>query len=154
MALRERDERYPAIIIFGLMCVALLLAAGAAVDYARVTNMRESLEVAVKSASLAAERAVQDGLSDDEVKAVTMTYFDTTAAPARRVGTIGTPTVSIDRRAQFIMVDASGTVAMTVSRLGGIDEVAVPVTSTINLAPKATAPEIGSARSLAYSGDW
>lgn len=143
-------------VIFGLMSLALLLAAGAAVDYARVANMREGLEAAINSASLAAGQAIRDSkLSDDEVAAVATSRFDKAAASARRVGTIEAPSIKVDHTTNTITVGARGTVAMTVSRLGGITEVTVPAAATIGFPPGTPASRtFEAARSLAYSGGW
>ena len=152
----ERDERDPTSTIFGLMTLALLVAAGAAIDYARVVNMREGLKAAIDSASFAAGQAMRDGeLSDDEVKAIATSRFDKDVASARHVGTVEAPSVKVDHTNKTITLDAKGTVAMTVSRLGGINEVTVPATSTVSFPPGTPARRIlQSARSLAYSGGW
>ncbi len=151
-----RDERYSTSVIFGLMSLALLLAAGAAVDYARVADMREGLEAAINSASLAAGQAIHDGkLSDDEVAALAMSHFDKNVASARHVGTIEAPSVKVDHTTKTITVGAKGIVAMTVSRLGGINEVTVPAISTVSFPPGTPASrKRESVRSLAYSGGW
>jgi hypothetical protein len=113
------------------MSLALLLTAGAALDYARVSNMREGIEAAVKSASAAAASALRNpSLADQEVRAVALSQFEKGVVFARQVGTIATPSVSIDRDAETVTVGGKGTVSMTVSRLGGIDDIAVPATST------------------------
>jgi Flp pilus assembly protein TadG len=151
-----RDEPDSTGAIFGLMTLALLVAAGAAIDYARIANMREGLEAAVSSASRAAGQAVRDGeFSDDEIKAIAMSRFDKDVATARHVGTVEGPSVMIDHTSKTITLDAKGTVAMTVSRLGGIHDVTVPVTSTVGFPPGTPMRRIlQSARSLAYSGGW
>jgi len=125
------DERRSAVAIFFAMSVALLLAGGAAVDYARVINMREGIETATKAASEASLRALSDHeLSDEEVTAVGLSHFEKGVAFARHVGTIEAPTVILDRDARSVTVGAKGIVSMTVSRLAGLKEVAVPATHT------------------------
>ncbi len=125
------DERHSVVIIFVLMSAVVLLAAGATLDYARVSNMRQGIEAAVGAASGAGVNALADtSLSDDEVKAAAVSHFEKSMALARQVGTIDAPTVSIDRGAKKVTVVATGIVSMTVSRLRGIDEVTVPATST------------------------
>jgi Flp pilus assembly protein TadG len=131
-----RDEPNSAIVMFVLMTVALLLAAGAAVDYARVANMRDGLELGVRRASKAALEALGNRyLSDDQIRTIGVSQFDKSTTFARQTGTIGTPKVIIDRDDQSIAVQAEGTVAMTASRLGGINEVSVPATYTAVTVP-------------------
>lgn len=131
-----RYERHSNSTLFILMIVAFLLATGVALDCVRVANMREGIETAVKSASDAGTYAMRDRvLGDEAIKTVALSHFDKRAASARHVGTIDTPSIRIDRDAATVRVDAKGTVAMTVGRLIGIDEVAVPATSTGTLTP-------------------
>jgi len=131
----ERDERHSSSVLFISMILSLLLAAGAALDYARVANMRDVIDTAVQSASEAGAKALQDGtLGDEAVKTVVLSHFDKKAAVARHVGTIDPPAIRVDRATASVRVDATGVVAMTVGRLIGMDEVAVPATSAVNSA--------------------
>ncbi len=137
-----REKRRSGMGLFVMMSAALFLAAGAALDYARVVNMREGIELGVRSAARAAALVLQSGkVSDDEIKAVILSHFDKDGAFARQVGTIETPKVSIDHAARSVTVDARGTVMMTVSRLGGINEVIVPATFTTSWAPHQSAQD-------------
>ncbi len=137
-----RNEHHSVIIIFVMMSAAMLLVTGAILDYARVSNMRLGLDAAVKAASDAGVDALADAsLSDDEIKQSVLSHFEKGMAFARQVGTIDEPTVSIDRVAKMVTVGATGTVSMTTSRLGGLDEVAVPATSTaVEASGGSTAP--------------
>jgi hypothetical protein len=132
----ERDKRHSNSVLFILMIVAFLLATGVVLDFVRVTNMRDGIEKAVKSASEAGTDAMQHrALGDEAIKTIVLSHFDKRAATARQVGTIETPSIRIDREAARVRVDAKGTVAMTVGSLIGIDEIAVPATATGSLAP-------------------
>ncbi|MFA5957576.1 hypothetical protein [Hyphomicrobium sp.] len=133
----ERGEQHSVFVVFLMMIVVLLLAAGAAVDYARVANMREGIETAVRSASEAGMKAMREGArSDAEIRAIAVSHFDKDVTFARQVGTVDTPYVGIDRAASSVVVEARGTVEMTVSRLCGINEIAVPAASTTSWAPQ------------------
>ncbi|RUP00057.1 hypothetical protein [Hyphomicrobium sp.] len=130
------DERFSATGIFVAMTIALLLAAGAAVDFARVVNMREGLDQGVRSASEVALRALDDRrLSDDQIRTLGLSQFDKSSVFARQVGTIETPAIVIDRTVPSVTVTAKGVVAMTVSRLSGVSEISVPATYTAGTAP-------------------
>lgn len=122
--------------IFVTMSVALFFATGAALDYARVVSMRDGIEQGVKSASEAAASVLRRGqVSDNEIRAVILSHFEKDGAIAHQVGTIEPPTVSINRMARSVTVDTRGTVLMTISRLGGVNEVIVPATFTTSWAP-------------------
>ena len=69
-------------------------------------------------------------LSDDEIVTLADAYFDKNVAHARNMGTIDTPAITIDRTTGIVTIDVAAKVAMTVSRVGGFKEMAVPVTST------------------------
>lgn len=123
-------------VIFMIMSAVLFLATGAALDYARLTSMRGGIELAVKAAAAAAASKLRGGQAPDaEIEAVALSHFGKGSAFARQVGTIEAPTISVDRAAQSVTVGTRGTVMMTVSRFGGIDEVVVPASSTASWAP-------------------
>ncbi|MBS0249749.1 MAG: hypothetical protein JSR78_01655 [Proteobacteria bacterium] len=115
----------------------MVLAAGAALDYARVANMREGIQGAVSAASEAGVGAVRDAtLGDVQIETIALSHFDKDVAFARHVGTIDPPIVKVDRQAHTVTVGAKGTVAMTVSRLFGVNEIEVPATATSSWAPQ------------------
>ena len=125
-------------IIFATMIVVLLLATGTALDYARLVNMRKGIEQAVDSASRAGMDALSGGnLMNGEIKTIALSHFDKDAMIVRHVGTIDGPLVRINRERGTVMVEATGTVAMTTSRLFGVKEIAVPVIATASGAPTA-----------------
>jgi Flp pilus assembly protein TadG len=125
------NKRGSVAVIFGGMSVAFLLAGGLAVDYARIVDMRERLTTAADSASQAAGRAMREGrLTDIEVLRLAEASFEDSVARARNVGTIEAPSIIINRAAGSVSVDVTAVVAMTVSRIGGVTEMTVPVTST------------------------
>jgi hypothetical protein len=140
----ESDEHHPTTVIFVTMIVALLLTTAAALDYARVANMREGIERAVKSASDAGVSALHGGdLPDSEIKTIVLTHFDKDAATARHVGTIDAPFVGVDRAEASVTVAAKGVVPMTISRLFGFKDVSVPASATTIGAPQSTGAPSG-----------
>jgi hypothetical protein len=127
----HRDEHHSSVIIFVTMSVAWLSTAGAALDYARVTNMREGLSAGVAAASTAGLDALRDTtLSNDAIEAIALSHFDQRVSFARQVGTVELPSVTVDRNVGSVTVEAKGTVAMTVSRIFGLREVSVPAEQT------------------------
>ena len=99
--------------------------------------MREGIEAAVTSASAAGTNAMHDAsLRDVEIKTIVLSHFDKDVAFARHVGTIDPPSIRIDHAAQLVTVAAKGIVAMTISRLFGVNEISVPATATTDRAPQ------------------
>lgn len=125
----QEDEGTVA-ILFGLMSVALVMLSGLAVDYNRVTDMRERIGGALDSASLAAGRAMLEGeMSDSEVIDLAKAYFNENVKNAKRFGAINDPNVSIDRATGSVHIDVNATIKMTLGRLAGIKQMSVPVSS-------------------------
>jgi len=124
------DERGAVAILFSLMTIVLTFMAGMAIDYARILNMRDRIASAVDAASLAAGQAMLKGdLSDQEVNDLAKAYFDQNVAKARAMGIVEDPTIVIDRTNSTVSIDAVGHIRMTLTRLGGFDEMELPVTS-------------------------
>lgn len=124
------DEQGSVAMIFGLMSIALLFMAGMAVDFNRITNMRQRVADAVDSASLAAGRALLDGkLSDSEIEDLAKLYFTENVKNAKRIGSVEDPKVIVDRQAGSVTIDVNSSVPMTLTRLGGFKDIDVPVSS-------------------------
>lgn len=127
----HNDDRGSVAIIFGLASVTLLIISGVAIDYSRLTDMRERVSFAVDAASLAAGRAMAEGqLSDAEVIALAQTYFTKNSENAKKMGSIGTPTIALDRLNGTVKIDVAVNLDTTISRIGGVDHLAFPVSST------------------------
>lgn len=125
------NKRGRVAVIFGGMSAAFLLAGGLAVDYARIVDMRERLTRAADSAARSAGRALREGkLTDAEIRRLAEANFDDGIARARNVGTIEAPSINIDRASGSVSVAVTAVVATTVSRIGGVSQMTVPVTST------------------------
>ncbi|HEY8194440.1 MAG TPA: pilus assembly protein TadG-related protein [Hyphomicrobium sp.] len=124
-----REDHRTAPAVLGLMSVALLLIGGVAIDYARVVDMRSRLTNAVESASLEAAQALRDGFPNNQIETRTLSSFETDAASARKLGTIETPSIIVDRARGTITIQVTGKVATTVSRIAGFHEIPVPVIS-------------------------
>src|SRR3972149_6718992 len=92
------QEQGSVAILFSLMSVALLFLSGMAVDYSRISDVRERLSSAVDAASLAAGRAMLDGkLEDGEIVKLATTYFKENSKSTTKMGSVGEPVIAIDR---------------------------------------------------------
>ena len=124
----KTEEQGSVAVMFSLMSVALLFLSGMAVDYSRITDVHTRLVGAVDAASLAAGRAMLDGkLSDDEIIAMAEKYFDANVKNTRKMGPITKPDIKINRVTGAVDFSVRSDVAMTVSRVGGFQTMAVPV---------------------------
>lgn len=124
------DEAGGVTIIFTLMLVVLMFAAGAALDIGRVMHTRSGLVTAADAAALAAGRALSDGnRTDTEIRDIATAFFKENLAAAETFGDVDALDVTIDRDAGKVKIDVSAKVPMTLSRVAGFDSMDVPVIS-------------------------
>lgn len=124
------DSRGGVTIVFTLMLVVLMFAAGAALDIGRVLHTRAGLVSAADAAALAAGRALSDGnRTDTEIRDIAKAFFKENLAGAETFGDVDALDVAIDRDAGKVKIDVSAKVPMTLSRVAGIDSLDVPVVS-------------------------
>ena len=126
-----KDEQGVVALLFGLMTMVLFTLSALAVDYSRVLNMRSRITTSVDAASLAAGRAMLDGkLSDGDIITMATAYFTENVKPAAPFGTVGTPTIKINRVSGTVDIDVQSSVKMTLANIAGFDKLDIPVVST------------------------
>lgn len=146
------DEEGAVAVIFGLMTFMLFFIGAIAVDYSRIIDMRSKITSAVDAASLAAGRALLDGdLSDSEIISLATAYFNQNVKSATAMGTVGAPTIKVDREQGTIDIDVQSSVKMTLARVGGFNEMSIPVVSEASFAQKDI--EVGMALDITGSMD-
>ena len=129
------DEQGSVAVIFSMMLVVLVFAAGIAVDYGRTLHARSTLISAADAAALAAGRALGEGTrTDGELKALAETYFKENIGDGMTFGDVTDFAVSIDRQSGKVRVDASANIPMTLTRVVGFDDVEIPVAAEIRFA--------------------
>lgn len=118
-------------IVFALMLVVLVFAAGVGLDFSRVMHTRAGLVSAADAAALAAGRALSDGnRTDSEIRSVAQAFFRENIGGSNAFGDIGTLEVAIDRDAGTVKVDVTADVPMTLTRIAGYESMHLPVTAT------------------------
>ena len=148
----SKDEQGAVAVLFGLMTFMLFFMGAIAVDYSRVIDMRSKISSAVDAASLAAGRALLDGnLSDSEIVSMATTYFVENVKSAKAMGTIGAPTISVNREQGTVDIDVQSKVSMTLARVGGFTEMSIPVVSEATYLQKDI--EVGMALDITGSMD-
>jgi Flp pilus assembly protein TadG len=131
------DERGAVAILFGIMTFVLFIMGALAIDYSRAIDMRSRIMSAVDAASLAAGRALLDGkLSDAEISDLANAFFNENVKAAKAMGTVGQPSVKIDRATGSIDIGVESSVKMTLARVGGITEMDIPVSSAATFQQK------------------
>ena len=125
------NEQGTVAMLFGLMASVLFFFAGMAIDYSRANDMKSRIVNAVDSASLAAGRALLDGkLNDAELVNLATNIFNENVKSVKKMGSIGAPSVKIDRTGGAIDIDVQADVKMTLARIGGFEKLDIPVTSS------------------------
>ena len=133
----QQDESGGVLILFALMASALFFLAGFAVDYGRIQDVRSRMTDAIDAASLAAGRALLDGkLSDDKIIELAKAYYAHNSKSSSTLISTTEPAVTIDREKGVVDISVRSTVAMTLARIGGYNEVDVPVTSEATFLPR------------------
>ena len=126
------DEKGDVAVIFGLMFTVILLAVGFGLDYSRITHTTSKTLAAADAAALAGGHALLDGrMTDAQVKALTLRFFNENMAQSGHYGNTADVTVTVDRATGEVKVDATAKIDMTVMRTAGIDEINVPVISSV-----------------------
>lgn len=126
------DEKGDVAVMFGLMFTVILLAVGFGLDYSRITHTTTKTLAAADAAALAGGHALLDGrMTDAQVKALTLNFFNENMAQSGHYGQTSDVSVTIDRATGEVKVDATAKIDMTVMRTAGIDEIDVPVISSV-----------------------
>lgn len=125
------DERGVVMMVFALSFMAIALAAGMGIDFARIVHIKSRLTQAADAASLAAGRALIDGrLSDPDVEAIALQVFEANMDDAGQVlETVATPDISVTRATGEVRIAVEAVVPMTLTKLAGFNEARVPVLS-------------------------
>lgn len=124
------DERGTVVILFAFVLIVVTFIAGIGLDYGRMLHTRDKLAAAADAASLAAGRALLDGrLSDSEIEAVALKYFNENFDASSTFGKIGKVTVTLNRDAGTVRFDVDAAVPMTLTRVAGYSSTTLPVHS-------------------------
>jgi Flp pilus assembly protein TadG len=121
-----KDSSGNVAMLFGLAIIPLLGAAGAAVDYARASSARATLNAAVDSAALMVARDATR-LTDAQLKTRAEALIRANLQ-GNSDAKLGSYSVSVNRTARTVSVKADTTVATSLTKIIGIDT--IPVAST------------------------
>lgn len=131
LGLFRNEERGSTMILFGVMAFVLFFAAGMAIDYGRIQDLRTRMGGAIDAALLAVGRELLNGqLTDTELVAFGKTYFrENSKLLSEAMSVIGEPTIVVNRDSGSVDIKANAKIAMTLTRIGGFDTLDVPVAS-------------------------
>lgn len=129
-------------MLFGIIAVPLLLAAGAAIDYVRLADRQTELGTALDGAALAA--ATAKDANDTERVAILKTYFDENLKASGRV-----PDLDIRLTGTSVIAKAKEPVPTLLMRLAGISSMLAAAETEVML-PTAGKAEVVMV--LDYSG--
>lgn len=126
------DERGATALIFGLTSTAILFAAGMGVDMTRVVLAKSRIGVAADAAALTAGKALLDGkLSNAEIRTQALNIFNSNIQAGRGIfANIKNVKISVDRGTGKVAVDVDANVDMTLTRIAGFTNVALPYSNS------------------------
>ena len=126
----KSDDRGSVAMMFAIMASVLFFLAGMAIDFSRITDVRERVLASIDAASLATGRAMLEGkLSKAELETLAISYFNEDVKSAKANATIGSPVVNINPDTGSVTIDVSASVNMTLARIGGFTKINVPVST-------------------------
>lgn len=124
----QTDRSGNVLIILGFLLLPLLGVVGVAIDYSRAVNARAALNAAIDSAALMAAHDAPTVTSDVQLTARINAWVKDNL-PADIKDTFSAATVSIDRTARTIKIEANANVPTTIARVLGSQNAAVSSTS-------------------------
>ena len=122
-----KDTRGSVAILFGLAVIPIVIGIGVAVDYGRALLMRERMQEALDSATLAV--GSWPGLTTTQQQAKAQDYFNANLSASSQLGSVSP--LSLSTSGNSIIVSVSGSVPTTFMRLANIDHVNVGVSTTV-----------------------
>jgi len=119
-------------VTFALTTMVLILIAGLAVDAGRAYHASAKMTSALDAAALAAAKTMREaGLTDDELKAVALRYFNLNVlGTGGNYAVIDDLQVAVDRDANSIHLTLASHVPTVFGRLAGVDRFSVPLAAT------------------------
>lgn len=124
----QKDRSGNVLIILGFLLLPLLGVVGVAIDYSRAVNARAALNAAIDSAALMAAHDAPTVTSDVQLTARINAWVKDNL-PADIKDKFSAATVSIDRTARTIKIEANANVPTTIARVLGSQNAAVSSTS-------------------------
>lgn len=125
-----RAEQGATAVIFGIVCIVVLLAGGVGLDMARAMVMKSRLADALDAAGLAVGSTT--GLTQTQMTALAQKYFDANY-PNTALGTHGDVSVTISgTNGSTISLAVTGTVPTTLMQLANINTLDVTVSNQIS----------------------
>ncbi len=121
------DQRGNFLMLFGLTLIPLMGVMGVAIDYSRASNARQALNAAIDSAALMAARDAQK-LSDADLRKRIDAWIKDNLPPDVR-SELTSATVTIDRTARTIKIEAKAVVPTTLSGVIGVSQLPVATNS-------------------------
>lgn len=131
-AMFGRQQDGSVAMIFALAAFPFCMAVAIAVDYSRSTHMNHKFAAAIDSATIAAAKAVKDGvLTDDQIKVQALSFFQENIRGNYAVYNPDTFNVKIDRDNSRVDITLPAHVPTTFARVGGFDKMKINQSSTV-----------------------
>ena len=127
-----KDEKGSFAILFALVAVILIFAAGTAIDYTRAINEQDRMQRAIDAAVLAGATQSQTISDTDAIEQAALDVFNINYQVSSGT-TIEAPTFTYSPTQRELVGTINGTVPTTLSRVMGIETIDVGVNATASL---------------------
>ncbi len=127
----KNDEKGSIIPLTAFMLTALMLSAGAAMDYSRFSNVRTNIQTVADSAVLVAVHAVKNGESEADAKVIGQNYFLANLPTGTSLYSSFTPNIifGTDPRKISATIGVDGNLPTTFMAVAGISTMSLSVSS-------------------------
>jgi Flp pilus assembly protein TadG len=146
------DRRGVVAILFALALPPLLLATGAAVDFARVGMLKTTMQSVADGAALAGASALCYSNGQTDATQAAKDYYTKGTAPVSRYATVAAPTVTIPSSIE-VTVTATATLSNTLMRMVGLSETVSVTASAEGPAYQIQATKTGGFSASAYDSN-
>ncbi len=125
-----RAEQGATAVVFGLVCVVVILAGGVGLDMARAMVLKSRMAEALDAAGLAV--GASNGLTTAQMTTLAQQYFNANY-PTNALGTPGNVSLSVGgTNGSIISLSVTGTVPTTLMQLANINSLSVTVNNQVS----------------------
>lgn len=127
----KNDEKGAIAIVFALVSIILVLVTGLAIDVGRAVHTNLKLTAALDAAALAAAKGLRlEGLTDAQVEALALKFFDTNMKlTGANYAVVNSLRVRIDRAKSAVLLDVDANVPTLFGGLAGVESISLPKAS-------------------------
>jgi Flp pilus assembly protein TadG len=126
----RRDEDGVVAMTFALAVTGVAMMIGCAVDIGKALHAHQKMSQAVDGATVAAAKALKDGVSVAQVQTMARTFFDTNMKGSGDYATVSTFNVDVNQGAKSVTITLESAMPTTFARVAGVQKINLPQQAT------------------------